>query len=184
MSRRGLRKPNEVTTCGDTVVVHLTKGQSALVDLCDYPLVSGHRWVATAADGVWYAKATVRSPDDRRVSLFMHRAILGLGSGDTLAVDHIDGNGLNNSRANLRLATTSQNAMNRRKRASAHSRHKGISLHPSGLWKASICCRGKIVRLGYFRDEQEAALAYNRAAMELFGEFACLNEVGVVPSTD
>lgn len=177
MAKTGVRKLNSVAACGDTVVIELTRGKSALVDACDYPLVAGHRWVATPSRNAWYAKATVRGLDGRRRSLQMHRVLLGLGSGDNRLVDHVDGNGLNNQRVNLRIATVSQNAMNSRKHASATSKFKGVSLHESGLWKASICVDGRVIYLGYFDDEDAAARAYNDAAIANHGNFACLNQV-------
>lgn len=95
-------------------------------------------------------------------------------------VDHIDGDGLNNCRSNLRVATAAGNARNRRKSQRSPG-YKGVMYDPKGKrhWRAYIRCDGKKRHLGSFATAQEAAMAYNRAAITLFGEFARLNEVGV-----
>lgn len=91
-------------------------------------------------------------------------------------VDHRDGNGLNNQRTNLRQATALQNMWNRRKTAAAASRYKGVTWYrPTKRWTAAIRVGGRVRYLGYFRDEQAAARAYDTAAREVHGEFACLN---------
>jgi len=104
----------------------------------------------------------------------MHREIIRAPEG--LLVDHIDGNGLNNRKSNLRLCTHSQNTYNRRPNRNCSSRYKGISFHKmSKKWEVAICCKGKREHLGRFDDEVKAALAYDRKAKQLFGEFAYLN---------
>ena len=104
----------------------------------------------------------------------MHRAILNAPKG--LLVDHIDGNGLNNRKSNLRLCTFAQNAHNSRPRRNSSSRYKGVCWHKlKKKWTVSIYKGGKRTYLGYYDDEIEAALAYDRKAEELFGEFAYLN---------
>ncbi len=104
----------------------------------------------------------------------MHRAILNAPKG--LLVDHIDGNGLNNRKSNLRLCTFAQNAHNSRPRRNSSSRYKGVCWHKvKKKWTVSIYKGGKRTYLGYYDDEIEAALAYDRKATELFGEFAYLN---------
>lgn len=108
----------------------------------------------------------------------MHRFILGAQAGQF--VDHIDGNGLNNSRGNLRLTDATGNARNMRKQVNPNlsSSFKGVSYHSSAKkWEASIHAKNKKKYLGVFPTEKQAALAYNQAARELFGEFALLNEV-------
>ena len=101
----------------------------------------------------------------------MHRELLGLLPGEL--VDHINHNGLDNRRGNLRRCTKVQNAANSRKRAGLSSSFKGVSWHKSlGYWNAYIC-RGKTKKhLGWFKSEEEAAAAYARAAKRRFGVFA------------
>jgi hypothetical protein len=89
-------------------------------------------------------------------------------------VDHINGNGLDNRDENLRLATNSQNQMNSRKRSGTSSRYKGVSLQRK-RWRAQIKLDGKLIYLGMFDTEEQAAMAYDYAAIELFGEFSRIN---------
>lgn len=107
----------------------------------------------------------------------MHRAILGINS--KTKVDHKDGDGLNNQRQNIRVATTSQNGGNRRKQAKpTSSKFKGVCWHKRDkVWQVMIMANGKYTYVGFFQSEVEAAMAYNKAATSLFGEFAHLNEV-------
>lgn len=114
-----------------------------------------------------------------RFSVYLHRLIIGAGSGDL--VDHINRNPLDNRTANLRLATRSQNAANRgadRRRNGTTSRHKGVSFNKArGKWCAYIHVDGKTRSLGRFEAEDDAARAYNKAAVEAWGEFARLNDI-------
>lgn len=97
----------------------------------------------------------------------MHNLIMG-----QLGVDHRDHNGLNNKRSNLRVATNGQNQANRRTSA----QYRGIFKDRSGKWVARIRQPvGKREYLGYFSDPEEAARAYDRAAVRIHGEFALLN---------
>ena len=91
-------------------------------------------------------------------------------------IDHIDGNGLNNQRSNLRSCNHSLNAMNSKKRPNTTSVYKGVSKLSGGKWKAQIELNQKSLYLGSFITEEEAALAYNQKAKELFGEYARLND--------
>lgn len=92
-------------------------------------------------------------------------------------IDHIDGNGLNNMRSNLRSATYSQNAQNTKKRKGTTSQFKGVCRASKNRWKATIELNGKQFYLGLFASETEAAHAYNLKAQELFGEYARLNDL-------
>lgn len=101
----------------------------------------------------------------------IHRLILNAKL--PLQVDHINGNGLDNRRKNLRLVTSQQNNFNRRP---VNSKYKGVAFHKRcNLWEAKICINQKRMCLGFFKTAQEAARAYNLKAKELFGEFAYLN---------
>ena len=92
-----------------------------------------------------------------------------------LIVDHKNGDGLDNSRSNLRIATKAQNGQNKTKRKGTSSQYKGVCLHKSGKWVAAIVVNGKRVHLGCYAAEQEAARAYDAAATTHFGEFAFTN---------
>ena len=105
----------------------------------------------------------------------MHRVIMGLGP-DGPKVDHKDGNGLNNQRENLRLASTIQNGQNRRPDKRGSSKYKGVCWKSRrSHWEASIQHNGKRIHLGCFQNELEAARAYDKTALEFFGEFARIN---------
>jgi hypothetical protein len=102
----------------------------------------------------------------------MHNAILPLREG--FVVDHKDRDGLNNQRDNLRYATYSQNAGN----SQSQRKYKGVSFHShSGLWHVRITHNRVAHSVGYFKSEIDAAVAYNSAALSVFGEFALLNDV-------
>lgn len=92
--------------------------------------------------------------------------------------DHINGNGLDNRRKNIRICTQSQNCQNRRIIYGTASKYKGVSwFRPTGKWRATIKNKRKSISLGYFEKEINAALMYDRKAKELFGEFANVNFV-------
>lgn len=94
------------------------------------------------------------------------------GEWPTLDVDHINGDRSDNRISNLRLATQSQNNGNRRSTPGSSSRFKGVTRHKGGKWQAQIECNGRARYLGLFATEEEASLAYQEAAVEVFGEFA------------
>jgi len=107
----------------------------------------------------------------------LHRFLIQPQKG--LVVDHIDRNKLNNCKANLRNCTRSENLANLAPYR-GKSRFKGVSFSKtSKKWQAYIGHKGKLLHLGYFEKETDAALAYNEKAKELFGQYAFLNDVGV-----
>lgn len=170
----GIRKVNEVEQIAPGVIgIKLTNGLLALVDAGDYDLVKGYGWSAIRPrkGGVWYATATIIENGKKR-KLRLHRLIMNPGEGEQ--VDHINGDGLDNRRANLRLCTSSENNMNRGKKDG----YKGVSYYKDRKkWRARIGINGEKRHLGWYATAEEAALAYNKAAGELFGEFARPNEV-------
>ncbi len=166
----------------DIVEIPLTHGYVAVVDAIDAHL-AGFKWYAQERrkkDGSLYAVYAVRSEYLGKVGgTFkhrhhrMHREILGFPA---LDVDHWDGDGLNNRRINLRQSTKSQNMANRQKNINSSSPWKGVYWYPiKSKWHASVSIQGKRRSLGYFKDECDAATAYNFAAAEAFGQFSRLN---------
>lgn len=148
----------------------LTKGAVAIVDDCDYTKVSSFKWSVAERRGTRYAA-------NGKVGL-LHRFILGCSK--LQLVDHKDGNGLDNRRANLRVASRSQNAMNMKKDAL-----KGITPDIDGQrWKAQITIDGKTLYLGIFASPEDAALQYDQAAYRYFGEFASVNYPDISMDTD
>ena len=153
----------------------LTQGKVAIIDAEDYEWLSQWKWCATKdkAD-LYYAMRTIKRAAGRRTTVSMHREILRLNPGE-IGIDHIDSNGLNNRKANLRLATPSQNNANGRSRK-GRSQYKGVSWHKlAQKWRSRTKLNYKSYHLGYFVDEIEAACAYDAKAKELFGEYAKLN---------
>ena len=158
-----------------TVSIPLTQGKFAQIDEEDFGLVSRFKWCArrSSSGRTYYALHNVCKDGVTR-TLLMHRVILGLP--DSFEGDHIDGDGLNNTRVNLRVATTSQNHCNSGKRSHNTSGYKGVSWEKSrGLWAAEARMDGRRIRCGRFATAEEAARAYDRAARELQGDFARLN---------
>ena len=157
--------------------IPLTQGKIAIVSEEDYESVSRFKWYAhvysRASNPIWYAQRGKRHGNFRE-TIMMHSFIAGYKS-----PDHVDGDGLNNQRSNLRMATTAQNSMNKRSKNGSFSAFKGVSWSKfrsgRGKWRASIMVGGKAVNLGMYKDEEDAATAYNFAAYEHFGEFARLN---------
>jgi len=157
------------------MAIPLTQGLYALVDGEDYGWLNQHKWCVTKPKtGHTYYAMRVSS----KKTIEMHWEILGLEKGDKQWSDHQNGNGLDNRRCNLRPCISSQNHQNQKPIRGGTSKYKGVSWHKNaGKWQAHIKYYGKSKNLGYFSSEIEAAKAYNRAAKELFGEFAWLNEV-------
>lgn len=153
--------------------IPLTQGKVAIVDEEDYKWLSQHKWCAHKEhNGDWYAIRNIYE-HDKQTTIYMHREILR--PPEKMETDHKDGNGLNNQRHNLRAATRSQNAQNRRKKKGV-SRFKGVSWYGRiAKWQVSIRIKNKGVHLGYFSSEIEAAQAYDSVARRCFGEFACVN---------
>lgn len=152
------------------VEVPLSQGMVALVDPGDAEMVSQYRWFARDRFGTWYAQRNTRRPDGVRTTDTMHRLLTGWDR-----TDHINGNGLDNRRSNLRPSSASTNAWNSRSRGGT-SRYKGVSWYPkTRRWVARIRVHGSKQYLGYFLDESEAARAYDAAARHHFGQFAAVN---------
>jgi hypothetical protein len=166
-----------------TVPLHGEKaaGRVALVDDADYDAVMQHRWHIHGevrddrhVKGP-YVRASIKV-NGRFRNVLLHKFLTGYPR-----TDHIDHNGLNNQRSNLREVTPFQNMHNRRKPLNARSRFKGVWWHEDRRrWVAHITANGKRYGLGRFKSELDAARAYNAAAIELHGEFACHNDVEAV----
>ena len=152
--------------------IPLTRGRFALIDPQDYQRLSKYKWrlCRTRGKNVLYAERSIRLPGGKYSRLLMHRQLIGTPDG--YVIDHINGSGLDNRRANLRLATAAQNAWNSKKR-NPRSGYKGVWFAADkGLWRASIVCHGRRIHLGYFTDKIDAARAYDAAARKYYKEFA------------
>jgi len=152
--------------------IPLTQGQHAIVDAEDYERVRRHKWCLSRVGNRLYAQRRTHGKTQR-----MHQFIMNPPPG--MVVDHIDGNGLNNRRCNLRVCTQRQNTWNHRYKKSEHASSQYIGVYPykprPDKWYAKVQCGGEVTTLGLFDSEIEAARARDRKALELFGEFAQLN---------
>ena len=146
--------------------IALTKGKYAAVDAADYEWLSRFRWHATCTRGRYYAATVVNGK-----SISMHRMIMSPPPG--MVTDHIDSNGLNNCRANLRNCTPQQNRQNTRPRRKS-SQYIGV-YRRGKKWGVKIKHKGIAYFLGPFDTEIEAAKARDKKAIELFKGFAWLN---------
>lgn len=156
-----------------TKQIPLTQGQVAIVDDEDMPAVQNIKWFTFSRSGLLYAATnTPRSKGGKRPLILMHRFLSGAMPGQF--VDHIDGNGLNNSRSNLRICSHAENMRNRQKRKVGKSKFKGVQIH-HGHWRATIRENGNRHELGTFNSEIEAAQAYDAAALKFHKEFARTN---------
>lgn len=158
-----------------------SKGLFAYVNKMDYEraLKLSKTWFAHKSmpgDYTYYARADVYNKG-KRSRVYLHRFVLKANKGDK--VDHINGDGLNCTRKNLRFCTVSENAANRRKlQANNTSGYNGVWWgNREQKWLVSIQYRGKKKYIGSFHDKLEAAKAYNEKALELFGKFARFKDI-------
>jgi len=164
--RRKLGIKNEEEGFG---LITLTQGKFAIVDAEDYDRLNQDKWYAGKCKNTYYAGRV-----EGGKTIKMHREIMRAPKG--ALVDHINHNGLDNRKSNLRLCTNAQNCYNQQACATGTSKYKGVSWHKSrSKWSARIRCDRKFYNLGEFDNEMEAAMAYDDKAVELFGEFAWPN---------
>ena len=155
------------------VRIALTRGLYTIVDATDAERVmAAGKWHATPSRNTHYARRNVRLADGSRSTILMHSLLTGFQR-----VDHINGDGLDNRRANLRAVTNAQNQYNRRRQSNNTSGFIGVGwFKPQGRWMARITFQGVQRFLGYYDTAEDAARARDAAAIELHGsEFARLN---------
>lgn len=164
------------------VFIPLSKGYVAIIDFADFERIRPYKWHAKLYDGVPYAARSEYLPDSyaefghnkSNKTVLMHRQIgMLMGFSD---VDHKNRDTLNNRRANLRPCTRSQNCANQKLRSTNSSGFKGVNWKKDQkAWCARISVGYKRIHLGYFLTSEEAAKAYDAAAVKHFGEFARVN---------
>ena len=159
---------------GDVAYVPLTRGYEAVIDATDVPLVQDCNWVVTSPTrSTVYAWAFFVDAEGVKSSLRMHR--LFLSPEDSEVIDHIDGNGLNNRRNNIRICSVTENNWNTKVSRANRSGYAGVHWdRRKGKWRASIGFKGKDIHLGRFKDPMKAHEAYLRALAEYRGSFSPL----------
>lgn len=162
---------NSYTIQVDTATVALTQGKMTLVDTADLNIVAPYKWYCSNG----YAIASIWTADGNCRRIYLHRLVLGLAD-PRIHADHINGDGLDNRRTNLRRATRHQNMANQTLSRRNTSGYKGVSKYPrTPAYRATITANGKRRHLGFFATPEAAARAYDRAAVELHGEYARTN---------
>ena len=156
-----------------TLAIRLTKGFSTRIDAADLSRLPEGKWQTLVTGGHKYAYRTVRVAGQPKQWLYLHRVLASPPAG--LEVDHINGDTLDNRSANLRVCTHAENQRNSKKRTGKNGKFKGAFLHRPGQWHASIQVAGKVINLGSFRTQTEAARAYDIGAKKYHGEFARTN---------
>lgn len=162
-----------------TKEIQLTQGKIAIVDGEDFELLNQWKWYYRKSAGkkTGYALRNQYMEGGIQKTIQMHRVILNCPDVST-QVDHINGDGIDNRKSNLRTCTANGNVQNQGLRKCNTTGYKGIIFRPDlKKWQAYITADRKRIHLGYHQDKKIAALAYNEAALKYHGEFARLNMI-------
>lgn len=168
------KKPRPIRIDGDVAFVTLTHGHQAVIDADDAAFVADRCWHAQASRNTVYAMCNALRAEggirgQKRV--MMHRFLMNPDA--EMQIDHINGDGLDNRRSNLRIATHAQNMQNRKLFTNSSTGFKGVSAYnPTGLWQAKIAINGRRIWLGVFATPEAAHDAYVRASASMHGEFS------------
>lgn len=147
------------------------KNMVVLVDDEDFAFISLFNWRIREAKYTAYAYTVFSGR-----TVLMHRLIMG--TKPDRVVDHIDHNGLNNQRSNMRNCKIKENVRNRKNYGQSASGYKGVNYSKcNNSWRASITANAKTIHLGWFRTKEIAAIVYNHAAKVYHKEFACFNKL-------
>lgn len=181
--RRFAMYPCNHQTCPvlEIELIRLTQGKYAIVDKEDFSELSKHKWYADFVRNNFVAKRDIRK-GPTCYSILMHQQIMNtFGKGRNVCVDHKNHIRHDNRKTNLRACSLVQNRHNSfPNKNKLRTKYKGVGLQnitKNKTWQARITVKKKTISLGYFKEEKDAAIAYNNAAKKYFGEFAYLNEV-------
>ena len=151
--------------------IELTNGMKALVDDEDYDNLLNYKWRCLKNGKTHYAIFGKRI-NGKYINIWMHRMIMNAKDRKS-EVNHINHNGLDNRKENLRITTHDKVIIQSQVSDKKQSKYKGISYHkPTNKWRARININGKTTYLGYYNNEIEAAKSYEKKAIELYGEYA------------
>lgn len=168
-----LIKPEKNIIIGEVAVIPLLQGKYIIIDAEDLHLVENDRWSCCNSSGRTVYAFRNKNKINKKMP-YIHRIIMGI-SDPNIFIDHIDRNGLNNRKSNLRICNRSENGRNKIGARNVTSEYKGVCFDRfSNRWYAQIKTN-KVVNLGRFKDEKLAAIAYDIAALKYHGEFACTN---------
>lgn len=155
---------------GKRAHVPLTMGYEAIIDAADADRIGKHSWTAMVKRGTVYVKRAYMR-NGKSITVLLHREVMNVA--DDVLIDHRNGNGLDNTRANLRPATTSQNMCNRPAPSNNTSGFKGVCFSKaSKKWTAQFVFRGKTIYVGVYPTPEDAYAARRKADAKLYGEFA------------
>ena len=176
--KRTVHDPNEIIIKGDTaeIILYNNKCQKigkAIIDAEDVGKVKKYKWHLHRKNDTHHVATNIN-----QVTVYLSNIIMGRFLGCKKEIDHKNHNLMNNKKSNLRGCTHNQNMYNRKLNKNNTSGYKGVSWAAiEKKWIARIGVKRKYIRVGAFVDKIEAAKAYNTAALQHFGEYACLNEV-------
>lgn len=148
-----------------------------LVDDEDFDELNKFKWFVSKDTNTFYATRNVNN-NGIITTVRLHRQIMNKHLQKGLIIDHINHNGLDNRKCNLRTVTYTQNAQNKSPRLNSTSKYLGVSFCTRALkWRVRIWTNNKNLHLGFYVNENDAAQAYNKAALKHFGEYANLNKI-------
>lgn len=157
----------------DTIEIPLTQGKVAIIDAVDWDLVKDFKWHTQKNHLCSYAIANIKR-NGKRTTIGMHQILMGTYS--KMHVDHINNDGLDNRRNNLRVCTVSQNRANSKTHLNNTSGYRGVSFKKNtNRWKSQIRINKKLYDLGEFDLKEDAARVYDIISREWYGEYATLN---------
>lgn len=170
MEEQESEEKNNIVIVGDLALIELTKGHTAIIDTSDVEVVRDYKWRSAKGKGTNYVCARRKLDDGRVKTIFLHRLLMNPERG--LVVDHINGEGLDNRRTNLRVVTVAQNNLNSRVRSDSQTGVKGAYYDKrKGTYYSRIRANDKSMYLGTFKTAEEAAQAYAEASEKYHGEY-------------